>query len=108
MKNIMTCEDLKSIEPLEFVEITGQLVQEPFVNKVGKANYHIMEWYLILSDGCRIYLKNYHPHKETFESFKDSQVIMTGMIRYGQVDSDDPNVQSRIGHIMNVQTIRIK
>ncbi len=108
MKKISTCDELKFTNPLLFVEITGQLVQEPFVNKAGKENYNIMEWYLMLSDGCRIYLKNYHSQKETMESVKNRQVIITGMIRYGQVDSDDPNVQSRIGHMLSVQSVRVK
>ena len=108
MKKISTCDDLKSTDPLLFVEITGQLVQEPFVNKAGKQNYNIMEWYLMLSDGCRIYLKNYLSHKETMETMKNRVVVMTGMIRYGQVDSNDPNVQSRIGHILSVQSVREK
>lgn len=106
MKKISTCNDLKSTDPLLFVEITGQLVQEPFVNKAGKPNYNIMEWYLMLSDGCRIYLKNFHSHNETMKMMKKRRVVMTGMIRYGQVDSDDPNVQSRIGHMLSVQSLR--
>lgn len=106
MKTISRCDDLKNNESSGFAKIQGRLEQDYFTNKVGRKNYDIAEWYLFLEDGCRIYLKDYVSLRDQFEKAKDQNVILTGMLRYGQVDSDDRNVQSRVGHMLHVKSIQ--
>ncbi len=106
MITITRCDELKNERSSAWAEIQGRLEQDYFTNKVGRKNYDIAEWYLFLEDGCRIYLKDYVSLNDQFEMAKGQSVILTGMLRYGQVDSDEPNVQSRIGHMLHVKTIQ--
>ncbi len=106
MITITRCDELKNERSSAWAEIQGRLEQDYFTNKVRRKNYDIAEWYLFLEDGCRIYLKDYVSLNDQFEMAKGQSVILTGMLRYGQVDSDEPNVQSRIGHMLHVKTIQ--
>lgn len=105
MKTIQTSEELKSLPPLAQIRIAGTLVQEPFMNKNKIINPNILEWYLLLTDGYRIYLRYDQHIREQLLQYKNQKVWMKGSIHFGQVDSEDPNVQSRVGYILQILSL---
>jgi hypothetical protein len=88
----------RKIDLLNFYKLTGTIRKENFVNKVGKKVEGYYDYFFEIQ-GVKYFIK-----------LKDSEVLLTELIKYidkpvklnysirqGLWDTDDPNVQSRVG-----------
>lgn len=78
------------------VILEGIMQMKKFVNKGGR-EMDFYEFYVELEDGKHILLRNNTGKPLSKEPFTH-KVHLTGKLFYGNIDNDDPNVQSRIGY----------
>lgn len=86
------------------VYVMGTIIKEEFVNKGGRAT-GIYETLLKLSDGETVHIRNKGENKYDFEKFVDKKVKLEAYIFYGNIDSDNPEHQSRVGYRIDFTTM---
>lgn len=100
-------EELEVNRPERFKNQEAKIVVEPFVNKAGRTYPDLAEYYLEFN-GERYFIK-FSESKITSATLKPlvgQSIYFDGELREGMWDSDDPNVQSRIGHYLAVKRVR--
>lgn len=78
------------------VILEGIMQMQKFVNK-GGLEMDFYEFYVELADGKRILLRNNTGKPLSKEPFTH-KVHLTGKLFYGNIDNNDPQVQSRVGY----------
>lgn len=86
------------------VYVIGIIIKQEFVNKGGRAT-GIYETLLKLSDGETVHIRNKGKNQYDFEKFIDKKVKLEAYIFYGNIDSDNPEHQSRIGYRIDFTTM---
>jgi hypothetical protein len=87
------------------VLIYGKIIQKEFVNKGGR-NTGVMETLLQLNDGETVHIRNKGENKYDYEKLAGKNVEMKAIIFYGNIDSDNPEHQSRVGFRIDYTEIR--
>lgn len=95
------------IAPLEFDNQEAKIVVEPFVNKAGREYPDLAEYYLEFNEE-QYFIKFSESGitPATLKPLVGQSVYFDGELREGMWDSDDPNVQSRIGNYLAVKRVR--
>lgn len=78
------------------VIVEGIMQMKKFVDKGGRIR-EFYEFYVELADGRLILLRNMTGKPLSKEPFT-RKVQLRGRLFYGNIDSDDPEVQSRVGY----------
>jgi len=90
-----TAEDL----PKE-MEMKGRIVEVPVINKVGREIEGMASLFLQLGEDERYFIKlsSGKVLRDDLEKYLDQPIKVMAYKTYGQWDSDDPKVQSRVGN----------
>lgn len=85
------------------ITLEGTLLMEPFVDKGGRTHEDIQELWLEMNDQHRVKLRNIGEalSKEPFTH----RVYIRGTLFYGNIDSDQPEAQSRVGYRLDFDRI---
>lgn len=94
--------DLKNKE----ATVYGKIVQKEFVNKGGRAT-GVMETLIELKDGETVHIRNIGENKYEYEKLTGKKVEMKALIFYGNIDSDNPEHQSRVGFRIDFSEIKV-
>lgn len=94
--------DLKNKEAIVY----GKIIQKEFVNKGGRAT-GVMETLIELKDGETVHIRNIGENKYEYEKLTGKKVEMKALIFYGNIDSDNPEHQSRVGFRIDFSEIHI-
>jgi hypothetical protein len=87
------------------VVIKGIMQMKKFINK-GGVPMEYYEFWVVLADGKNILLRNNTGSALSKEPFTH-KVHLTGRLFYGNMDSDDPKVQSRVGYRLDFTAWKI-
>jgi hypothetical protein len=87
------------------VVIEGIMQMKKFINK-GGVPMEYYEFWVVLADGKNILLRNNTGSALSKEPFTH-KVHLTGRLFYGNMDSDDPKVQSRVGYRLDFTAWKI-
>jgi hypothetical protein len=101
LPKVSTYEDLTNYISKEIIA-EGIIVEEKFVNKGGK-EMNFTEFWLEMNDKHRILLRQKGNAKA--KDFLNKKVKTQGNLFYGNVDSDNPNAQSRVGYRLDYTNI---
>lgn len=103
MPVISNYEDLKANIGKDVI-LEGIMKMEKFVNKGGR-EFEFYEFWLEMNDGHQILLRNRGEamSKEPFTH----KVHIEGNLFYGNVDSTNPNAQSRVGYRLDFTKVTI-
>ncbi|MEW6470002.1 MAG: hypothetical protein AB1458_13825 [Bacteroidota bacterium] len=96
-------DSLKSYKGMEILA-AGKIVEEKFVNKGGK-ELDFTELWLEMDEGHRIMLRQ--RGKDKAKDYVGKQVKVQGTLFYGNIDSDDPKAQSRVGYRLDYTAISL-
>ena len=97
IKTIETVENIEIINS-EYIWKTGIITMSPFVNKVGEVMPEYAEHYFLCSDGeYFIKLMDCKKVNADVKDFANKYVKMRVSFQDGLWDTNDPNVQSRVG-----------
>ncbi len=92
-------------ENIETLWMSGKIITKAFTNKIAKENPDVQEFYFrhFYSD---YFIKLSESRlNEDLSSYIDSYVRINAEIKNGQWDSDNPNVQSRVGDYIVIHHI---
>lgn len=96
MKEVKTYKELEANKG-NHVYVFGTIIQEEFINKGGRAT-GIYETLIKLSDGETVHIRNKGESKYDYANFVNKKVKLEAFIFYGNIDSDNPEHQSRVGY----------
>ncbi len=84
-------------------EMTGQFVLVPFHNKIGRPIEGVKDWFFETKNK-RLFIKDLAAGitDENLKQLKGKTVKIRAQLQEGLWDTDDPNVQSRIGEYLVV------
>lgn len=88
------------------VIVYGTIIREEFINKGGRATGNF-ETLIKLEDGKTIHLRNKGENKYNYEELADKKVKTEAVIFYGNIDSDNPEHQSRVGYRIDYTVITV-
>lgn len=94
--------DLKNKEAIVY----GKIVQKEFVNKGGRST-GVMETLLELKDGETVHIRNKGENNYEYEKLTGKKVEIKALIFYGNIDSDNPEHQSRVGFRIDFSEIKV-
>jgi hypothetical protein len=102
-------EEVKNKETLEANKgknaiVYGTIIREEFINKGGHATGNF-ETLIKLEDGETVHLRNKGENKYDYKKLEGKKVKMEAVIFYGNIDSDNPEHQSRVGYRIDYITI---
>ncbi len=107
----ITMNEVKTYKEMEAkkgnnVYVFGTVVKEEFINKGGHAtgNYETL---LKLSDGETVHIRNKGEKIYDYDSLLNKKVKMEALVFYGNIDSDNPVHQSRVGYRIDYTTITV-
>lgn len=86
--------------------VFGTIIREEFINKGGRATGNF-ETLIKLEDGETVHIRNKGENKYVYEDLSNKKVKMEAVIFYGNIDSDNPEHQSRVGYRIDYTTITI-
>ncbi len=84
--------------------VYGKIIRTDFINKAGKTT-GVKETLLELSDGATVNIRNTGDKKYNYDYYENKSVKMTGVVFYGNIDSDNPDHQSRVGYRIDYTSI---
>jgi len=87
---------------LKEIVVIGIVREEKFVNKGGK-EFDFTELWLEMNDKHQIMLRQ--KGKVSAKDFVNGKVMVQGNLFYGNIDSDNPNAQSRVGYRLDYTDI---
>ena len=84
-------------------EMTGKFVLVPFHNKIGRPIEGINDWFFE-TKGKRLFIKGLAAGitNDDLKKMKGKTVKIRAELEEGLWDTDDPNVQSRVGEYLMV------
>lgn len=88
------------------VIVIGKIVRKEFVNKGGRST-GIMETLLEMDKGETVNIRNKGTDVYDYEKLDGKKVEMKAVIFYGNIDSDNPAHQSRVGYRIDFTRITI-
>lgn len=86
--------------------VYGTIVREEFINKGGRATGNF-ETLIKLEDGETVHIRNKGENKYNYEDLSNKKVKMEAVIFYGNIDSDNPEHQSRVGYRIDYTVITV-
>jgi hypothetical protein len=86
--------------------VYGTIIREEFINKGGRATGNF-ETLIKLEDGETVHIRNKGENKYNYEELANKKVKMEAVIFYGNIDSDNPEHQSRVGYRIDYTTITV-
>jgi hypothetical protein len=86
--------------------VFGTIIREEFTNKAGKSTGNF-ETLIKLEDGETVHLRNKGENKYNYEDLANKKVKIEAIIFYGNIDSDNPEHQSRVGYRIDYTVISI-
>lgn len=98
---IANYDSLDGYKSKEIIAI-GVVKEEKFVNKGGK-EMDFTELWLEMNDGRQIMLRQ--KGKKSAKDFVNRKSAVQGVLFYGNIDSDNPNAQSRVGYRLDYTDI---
>ncbi len=102
VKNSKQLEENKGKNAIVF----GTIIREEFINKGGRATGNF-ETLIKLEDGETVHIRNKGENKYNYEELANKKVKMEAVIFYGNIDSDNPEHQSRVGYRIDYTTITV-
>lgn len=84
---------------------TATIVQKPFKNKIGKNSIGANDLYAKFDGGGMVFIKFLESKVERDEirKYLGKKIKITGQLRDGLWDTNDPNVQSRVGQYLYIE-----
>ncbi len=90
----------------EYVWETGTIIWEPFVNKIGEVIPEYGDYYFVCMDGeYFIKLMDCKKINVDLKDYKNNYIRMRICMHDGLWDTNDPNVQSRVGQYITFDSI---
>lgn len=105
MKEVRTSKEMEENKGKN-AYVFGTIIQKEFINKGGRAT-GVMEILLELKDGETVHIRNKGENIYDYETVKDKKVKLEAIIFYGNIDSDNPEHQSRVGYRIDYTTITV-
>lgn len=96
-----------SKESQQHESYSGLIVSYPFVNKVGEEKPEYAEDYFLCSDGEYFIKKSESHYKKDVKTLTNFYVKIDASINDGLWDTNDPNVQSRVGPYITIESIEV-
>jgi hypothetical protein len=88
--------------------ITGKILEVPFVNKGGRLIQGAESLFLeVKTQQYFIKIQAGNLSREALKELLGQRIKLEGEIAYGSWDSDDPNIQSRIGEYVAIFKILV-
>jgi hypothetical protein len=85
---------------------TGKLIKETFYNKAGKEIKGVFDYFVIIEDTHYfVRFKESNISLKELEKYLEKEVCLKLRFRWGLWDTDDENVQSRIGRYVEIMEI---
>lgn len=83
---------------------TATIVQKPFKNKIGKNSIGANDLYAKIN-GNLVFIKFLESNVERSEiqKYLDKKIKITGQLRDGLWDTNNPNIQSRVGQYLYIE-----
>jgi hypothetical protein len=91
------------------IKVNGKIIKQNFTNKIGKENPEIWDLYLVYNDTI-FFIKHSENSvkREELVNFIDKNIECTVEKSFGLWDTDDPEVQSRVGNYVIIYEIKNK
>ncbi len=95
------------MEAKQFEDMRGRFERVPFVNKAGREIEGQSTLFFVPENGERIFLRTWSGSvpREAIESVVGQTVLISGRTATGLWDTDDPNVQSRVGDYIELDRL---
>lgn len=103
--NVKNAVDLEANKGKNAI-VYGTIIREEFINKGGRATGNF-ETLIKLEDGETVHLRNKGENKYNYEELANKKVKIEAVIFYGNIDSDNPEHQSRVGYRIDYGTITV-
>jgi len=105
MKEVRTIKDMEE-NKAKNAFVFGTIIREEFTNKGGRATGNF-ETLIKLEDGETVHIRNKGENKYNYEDLANKKVKMEAFIFYGNIDSDNPEHQSRVGYRIDYTVISV-
>lgn len=86
--------------------VYGKIIRKEFENKAGKPT-GVMETLLEMDNGETVNIRNKGTESYDYQKLDGKKVEMKAVIFYGNIDSDNPEHQSRVGFRIDYTLITI-
>ncbi len=102
VKNAKQLEEAKGKNSIVY----GTIIREEFINKGGRSTGYF-ETLIKIEDGETVHLRNKGENKYDYQELDNKKVKIEAVIFYGNIDSDNPEHQSRVGYRIDYTTITV-
>ncbi len=111
---LVNCSNTKPVQEdknikteIQGKEYTGLIVAYPFINKIGEEMPEFQEYYFLSNIGEYFIKKSESHYKADLKEMINCYVKIDASINDGLWDTNDPNVQSRVGPYITINSIEL-